>query len=113
MRVRLNSKRLQEVLARKTLSQNHWAIKLGLSKGHLSNLLSGKHPFPSAHTRERLLDVTGARFDELFEIETANDLPEPGVQLALQERYLLDKAIGQGGMGTVYLARDTRMHRTV
>lgn len=113
MRVRLNVRHLQDLIARKTLSQNHWAIKLGLSKGHLSNLLQGKHPYPSAHTRERLLDVTGATFDQLFEIESAGDLPEPGVQQALKDRYLLDRAIGQGGMGTVYLARDVRMHRTV
>src|SRR5215472_4599255 len=113
MRVRLNLKHLQTLIARKALSQNHWAIKLGLSKGHLSNLLAGKHPYPSAHTRERLLEVTGATFEELFEIESPSDAPEPAIQQALKDRYLLDQAIGQGGMGTVYLARDVRMHRSV
>ncbi len=44
MRVRLNQQRLIEVLSQSSLTQNHWAIKLGLSRGHLSDLVNGKHP---------------------------------------------------------------------
>ena len=112
MRIRLKIAVLQQHIARAALSQNHWAIKLGLSKGHFSNLLSGRHPWPSARTRERMLEVLGLPFDELFEIEPG-DLPDHGVQSALHDRYLIDREIGQGGMGAVYLARDARLGRPV
>jgi hypothetical protein len=34
VRLRLKQQRLLEFLAASPLSQNHWALKLGLSKGH-------------------------------------------------------------------------------
>ncbi|MEO8295762.1 MAG: ADOP family duplicated permease [Gemmatimonadota bacterium] len=113
MRIRLKLDQLHQLLARSSLSQNHWAIRLGLSKGHLSNLLSGKHLYPSARTRERMLEVLGVPFDQLFEVEPGHELPEHPVQRALADHYLADRQIGQGGMGTVYLARDIRLERVV
>ena len=113
MRIRLKLDRLLQILAQSPLSQNHWAIRLGLSKGHLSNLLSGKHPYPSARTRERMLEVLEVPFDELFEVEQGTELPDHPVQKALAEQYLIDRQIGQGGMGTVYQARDLRLGRVV
>jgi putative ABC transport system permease protein len=113
MRIRLKIDRLQQILAQSTLSQNHWAIRLGLSKGHLSNLLSGKHPYPSARTRERMLEVLNVPFDDLFEVEKGTEMPDHPVQKALADHYIVDRLVGQGGMGTVYQARDLRLGRVV
>jgi putative ABC transport system permease protein len=113
MRVSLRLERLQQLIAQSSLSQNHWAIKFGLSKGHLSDLLAGKHPYPSARTRDRLLEVLGVPFAELFEIEPGHELPDYAIQRALHRQYAIDREIGHGGMGTVYLARDLRLGRTV
>ncbi|HEV8613443.1 MAG TPA: hypothetical protein VGQ73_08020, partial [Gemmatimonadales bacterium] len=38
----------------------------------------------------------------------------PGrLAVALGDRYLIDRELGQGGMATVYLAEDVRHHRKV
>ncbi|MES2304622.1 MAG: ADOP family duplicated permease [Gemmatimonadota bacterium] len=113
MRIRLHHTRLQQLLAQSAISQNNWAMRLGLSKGHLSNLLAGKHLYPSARTRERMLEVLAVPFEALFEVEPGHELPEHGIQGALRDQYLIDIEIGQGGMGIVYLARDTRLGRPV
>ena len=117
MRVRLNQKRLIEVLSQSALSQNHWAIKLGLSRGHLSDLVNGKHPFPSPTTRQKMLDGLGLPFEELFIVETGTNewthASSASFQAAVVDRYLLDEEVGQGGMGTVYLARDVKHGRRV
>lgn len=69
MRIRLKHERLAAVLAASRLSQNHWALRFGLSRGHLSDLLKGRHPYVSARTREKLLAALGIPFDDLFEEE--------------------------------------------
>ncbi len=112
MRIRLNHKRLVELVAESKLSQNHWAIRLGLSRGHWSQIVNGKHPYPSQKTRDLLLEVLGVSFEELFTHES-----QPGVdadfQAAIADRYLLEKELGHGGMGTVSLARDVKHGRLV
>ncbi len=114
MRVRLKRDRLLDLIARSGLTQNHWAIKLGLSRGHWSNIVNGKHPYPSARTRERILEVAAVEFDELFEVETGpSGWSDQNFQSAIADRYLIDREIGQGGMGTVYLARDVKHARQV
>ncbi len=55
MRVRLKLQHLLDLLVKSNLSQNHWAIRLGLSRGHWSAILNGRYPFPSPKTRERLI----------------------------------------------------------
>ena len=70
MRIRLKHERLAELLSASRLSQNHWAIRFGLSRGHLSDLLKGRHPYVSAKTRNKLLEVLGVPFEELFEEES-------------------------------------------
>lgn len=78
MRIRLKHKRLAELLAASRLSQNHWALRLGLSRGHLSDLLKGRHPYVSAKTRAKLLDGLKVPFDDLFEEEhPRTSIPAP------------------------------------
>ncbi|MFB3113133.1 MAG: ADOP family duplicated permease [Gemmatimonadales bacterium] len=117
MRVRLNQQRLIEVLSQSALTQNHWAIKLGLSRGHLSDLANGKHPYPSPVTRQKLLDGLRLSFEDLFIVETGSTewthASSASFQAAVVDRYLIDEEVGQGGMGTVYLARDVKHGRQV
>jgi putative ABC transport system permease protein len=60
------------------------------------------------------MEVLGSAFDDLFEVASGpQGDADAGFQAAIADRYLIDKEIGQGGMGTVYLARDVRHNRTV
>jgi predicted permease len=114
VRVRLKRERLLDLIARSGLTQNHWAIKLGLSRGHWSGVVNGKHPYPSARTRERLLEAFSVPFDELFEVESGpSGWSDQDFGAAIADRYVIDREVGQGGMGTVYLARDVKHGRQV
>ena len=92
MRVRLNRERLLAFLAQSRLSQNHWAIKLGLSRGHWSEIVNGKHPYPSPKTRERMVEVLRLPFAELFEIEAETPAgTDTDFRRAVADRYLIIK----------------------
>ena len=112
MRLRLRSDRLAAILAASRLSQNHWALRLGLSRGHWSDIVNGRHPFPSAKTRQRMLEVFDVAESELFaEEEWRGD--ELELRMALAPRYEIVRELGQGAMGTVYLATDRPLGRMV
>lgn len=112
-RIRLRIDRLKAHMRENRLSQNHWAIKLGLSRGHWSDIVNGNHPYPSAKTRDRLIEVFGLSFAELFEVEDGRPDDETAFKAAIGDRYLIDREIGHGGMGVVHLARDVRHGRLV
>jgi hypothetical protein len=101
-----------ELIAQSRLSQNHWAIKLGLSKGHWSGIVHGRHPYPSKKTQHLLMEVFGVPFEELFVYESRSGA-DAAIHAAISDRYVLEREIGQGGMGTVYLTRDVKLGRTV
>lgn len=69
MRVRLKHRRLARELKKGKLSQNAWARRIGVSRGYLSNLVSGRRPYPGRKTREKLIEALGVSFDDLFEME--------------------------------------------
>ncbi|HSR69807.1 MAG TPA: ADOP family duplicated permease [Acidobacteriota bacterium] len=69
MRIRLKHERLARELAERKLSQNRWAQRMGLDSGHLSQLVNGRRPYPSASTRRKLLEGLDLDFDQLFELE--------------------------------------------
>jgi putative ABC transport system permease protein len=112
MRLRLRLDRLEQLLEGSRVSQNHWAMRLGLSRGHWSDLLKGNHPYPSAKTRQRMIEVFGVGERDLFEPDHG-DGAAFDFRVAIAARFELTSEIGQGGMGTVYLANDLTLRRVV
>ena len=112
MRRRLDIARLADLVDRSRLSQNHWAIRLGLSRGHWSDLLKGRHPYPSARTRQRIVEVFGVDEDELF-IAESQGTPDLDFRQAMFARFEITGELGSGGMGTVFRAFDRHLAREV
>ena len=77
MRVRLKHERLALELARSSISLNRWAQRLGLSSGHLSQLVNGRRVYVRAETRDKLLRGLDLSFEELFEIQFNRQLNDP------------------------------------
>ncbi len=77
MRVRVKNKPLAEAMARRSISHNRWAAMLGLSSGHLSDLVNGRRRYPTAATRRKLMAGLGLPFEALFEIEQPTPVPRP------------------------------------
>ncbi|HSR67580.1 MAG TPA: ADOP family duplicated permease [Acidobacteriota bacterium] len=69
MKVRLKHRKLAAALAESSISLNRWAQKIGVSSGHLSQMVNGRRVYLRAETRRKLLDALGLSFQELFEIE--------------------------------------------
>jgi hypothetical protein len=59
-------------------------------------IVNGKHPYPSPKTRERMIEVLGRSFEELFEIETGMpSWADIGFRRAISDRYLIDTELGR------------------
>ncbi len=69
MKIRLKHERLAQEMAKRPVTLNRWAQRLGLRSGHLSQLTNGKRPYPTARTRRKLLEGLGIDFEELFDLE--------------------------------------------
>ena len=77
MKIRLKHMRLAEEMAKSPVTLNRWAQRMGLRSGHLSQLANGQRLYPTAKTRQKILDATGLEFEELFEIEAAKPRTRP------------------------------------
>ena len=68
-RVRLDPRKVWEILNRFNMTQNELARRLDTSSSYLSQLMSGKRR-PSAAFRKRMMDALGVTdFDNLFYLE--------------------------------------------
>jgi transcriptional regulator with XRE-family HTH domain len=70
--MKLKTGGLDQAIARKNLSQNAFARRIGVSSGYLSQLIRGAR-CPSPRVRQSILDaLKDAVFEDLFE-EIVND----------------------------------------
>ena len=66
MKVRLKSQSVRRLLARRNLSQNALAQRLGTTSGYISQMMSGTRN-PSPEMRQRIHDLfSDHQFDDLF-----------------------------------------------
>ena len=68
LKVQLNVKLIRRILARKNLSQNWLAARIGASSGYMSQMMSGVRN-PSPEMRETIMQVLkDYSFDDLFKL---------------------------------------------
>ena len=74
IRVRLNQTAVLRAIARRNMSQNMLAIRVGISSGYISQLMCGTRS-PSPEVREKFQGVLNPLvFDDIFIIEeSVND----------------------------------------
>lgn len=69
IRVKLNQTAVMKAMAKRNMSQNMLAIRIGSSSGYVSQVMCGTR-IPSPRMRERLLGVLAPLgFDDIFIIE--------------------------------------------
>jgi transcriptional regulator with XRE-family HTH domain len=69
MKVKLKAEAIHRILARKNLSQNWLAQRIGTNSGYMSQMLAGKRN-PSPEMRRKILDVLkDYKFDDLFTLQ--------------------------------------------
>jgi len=71
MKVKLKIVEIKAILARKSMSQNCFAGRVGITSGYMSQLMSGfRHPSPKLRVRIlKRLKMDESKFDEIFEIK--------------------------------------------
>lgn len=71
-RVRVNTRRVWELINRLNITQNELATRAGTSSSYLSQLLSGTR-YPSAGLRRRLMEALGVTcFEDIFILEVVS-----------------------------------------
>ena len=69
MKVQLKAQAIRRILARKNMSQNWLAQRIGTSSGYMSQLMAGRR-HPSPQMRQKILGVLqGYEFDDLFTLQ--------------------------------------------
>ncbi len=69
VRIKLNQAEVTDSIARRNMSKNMLAIRIGISSGYLSQLMHGSR-CPSPKVRRRLLKVLKPlTFDDIFIVE--------------------------------------------
>ena len=66
--VKIKSKALLTILARRNMSHNGLGRGAGLQSGHVSQLISGKRNVSPASRQKILQTLNGVEFDEIFVI---------------------------------------------
>ncbi len=73
LRVKVKTRAVWELLARKNMTQNELGRRAEVSSGHLSQLINGER-FPSPAVRQRLMNALApVDFDDIFEIKEESD----------------------------------------
>ncbi|MBN2238670.1 MAG: helix-turn-helix transcriptional regulator [Dehalococcoidales bacterium] len=69
LKVKLNQSVVRKAIAKRNMSQNMLAIKVGTSSGYMSQIICGTR-YPSPKMREKLQSVLSPlTFDDIFIIE--------------------------------------------
>jgi transcriptional regulator with XRE-family HTH domain len=69
VKVKLNRRAILRAIARRNMSQNMLAIRVGTSSGYISQIIRGIR-YPSPMMRQKLQDVLAPlSFDDIFVIE--------------------------------------------
>ena len=76
--VKVNKLALLRAIAKRNMSQNMLATKVGSSSGYISNIMCGTR-IPSPRMREKLLNALAPlTFDDIFIIEESSDDTDNG-----------------------------------
>jgi len=69
MKVKLKAQAINRILAKKNMSQNWLAQRIGTSSGYMSQMMAGsRHPSPQM--RRKILEVLqDCEFDDLFTLQ--------------------------------------------
>lgn len=68
MKVALRANVISEILARKNISQNCFAFRVGTTSGYMSQMMTGKRN-PSPKMRKKILKVLkDCEFEDLFKL---------------------------------------------
>jgi len=69
LKVRVNRRAVELAIAKRNMSQNMLAMRMGSSSGYISQLMRGVR-YPSPKIRQKMLEVLAPMtFDEVFIIE--------------------------------------------
>jgi len=73
LKVRVNSRAVQVAIAKRNMSQNMLAIRMGSSSGYISQIMRGTR-YPSPKIRQKILEILSPlTFDDVFIIEEQQD----------------------------------------